>query len=80
MKNNFSYIIGWCGVVALLSAYGLVSFGVLASNGFLYQLLNISGAMGIAINAFNKKDQPAMFLNIVWTLIGTIALLNIFRT
>lgn len=71
-------IFGWYGTIAIISAYFLNSFGVLSSADVLYQLLNISGAIGIVLISFKKQAYQPMILNIIWTIIGTLALVKIF--
>lgn len=76
-KSKLFEIFGWYGMVAILTAFVLISFNYVKSNSFLYQILNLTGALGIALNAFNKKDAPAMVLNVVYALIAGVVLLII---
>lgn len=70
-------IFGWYGTVAIVGAYALVSFSVIQSSGALYQLLNLTGAIGIvAVSLAKKAYQPAT-LNIIWTVIAAVALLKL---
>lgn len=78
MSNVYIKIVGWYGVVVLLGAYALVSFDVISPDGFWFQFFNITGSIGIAIEASSKKSWPATVLNIVWAIIGAIALARIF--
>jgi hypothetical protein len=71
-------ILGWYGVVAIVGAYLLVSFSVLAPTGLWYQLLNGTGALCIVVEASRKRDYQPMVLNSVWTLIAVIALVRLF--
>ena len=71
-------IFGWYGTVAIIFAYFLNSFDFISSSDILYQLLNISGALGIAIISFKKEAYQPMVLNIIWTVIGILALFKIF--
>ena len=77
MKKRILEIFGWYGTVVIICAYILLSFSVLNSNSILYQVLNLTGAIGIAIHSFYKKDYQPGVLNIIWTLIATIALIQI---
>lgn len=68
---------GWYGVVAIIAAYGLLSFGVLESHGLTYQLLNLTGGIGIVIDAIaDKNTQPAV-LNTIWAVFALIAIARI---
>jgi hypothetical protein len=79
MKQNLMSVFGWYGVVALLLAYALVSFNVLAANSFSYQILNITGALGITFEAFYKKDNPAAYLNLAWVIIGVVVVISLLH-
>ena len=76
MKKTLVAYAGWYGVVAILAAYALLSFNIVGSKNLIYQLLNLSGAIGIIIEAASKKDKQPVVLNIVWAI---IALFGIFQ-
>ncbi|MFA6105456.1 MAG: hypothetical protein WC725_02535 [Patescibacteria group bacterium] len=78
MTKNISEIIGWYGTAAILLAYALLSFGVLSSNNIFYQLLNITGALGLVIISFRKKTYQPGILNIIWSIIAAIAIIKMF--
>ncbi|MBN1625647.1 MAG: hypothetical protein JW944_03910 [Deltaproteobacteria bacterium] len=71
-------IFGWYGASAILVAYGLSSFGMI-KRGLWYQILNFTGAVGIAVVSLEKGAFPPALLNIVWALIAFIALLRTGR-
>ena len=73
----FSQIVGWYGTCAIVLAYFLLSFGILQAHTFWYQSLNLTGAIGIVISAFSKKDYPAGVLNLVWSVIAVVSLIGI---
>jgi len=77
MKPTAKNYIGWYGVLAILLAYILVSFSVIVTKSVAYQLLNLTGAVGIVIEAAAKKDAQPVALNIVWATIAVIALIRI---
>ena len=78
MNSQVSEIVGWYGTVAIVGAYGLSSFNIISSQSFLYQLLNVTGAIGIAIISLRKKTYQPAVLNIIWTVIGLVALIKLF--
>ena len=78
MKKMIIEIVGWYGTVAIILAYALVRFGLLGANTAWYQILNVTGAVGIVIVSLTKRAYQPAVLNIVWTVIGLIALLKIF--
>lgn len=67
---------GWYGLVALLGAYALVSFGMTSANGLVFQTLNLTGGVGLGMLTYFKKAYQNMILNIVW--VG-IAIASIFK-
>lgn len=77
MKQYIS-LIGWYGVLAILVAYALLSFNLIGAHGYTYQVLNLTGALGLVIEAASKKDYQPTALNIVWALVAIIAIIKIF--
>lgn len=71
--NIFIEIFGWYGAIAIITAYALVSFEVIIPESLTYQLLNLTGSVGILLSALQKKDYQPVFLNIVWILIAITA-------
>lgn len=77
MREKITEILGWYGVLAIIGAYALVSFEVINSSSLLFHGLNLTGAIGIVIDAFvDKNTQPAV-LNIIWAIIAVIAIIKI---
>jgi hypothetical protein len=76
MKRKIINTVGWCGVVAILLAYALVNFDVLATKNVAYQLLNLFGALFIVIEAGYKKDAQPAALNLIWLGVALVALLR----
>lgn len=76
-KNIVVEIIGWYGVLAILGAYALLSFGVFSPNNIFYQILNGTGALGIVLVSFRKKTYQPAVLNVIWLIIAVIAIINI---
>ncbi len=77
MKNKITEIIGWYGVAAIIGAYGLISFLILKPTDFWYLTLNITGAIGIIIDALNDKNYQPVVLNIIWVIIALAAIVKI---
>lgn len=76
-KQLFAEIAGWYGAVAILSAYILVSFTVISGDGVIFQLLNLTGALGIIAIAVHKKVKQSVVLNVFWAAVAIIALVRI---
>jgi hypothetical protein len=77
MKNKIIETLGWYGVVAILSAYALLSFNIIISDSFFYQFLNFTGASIIALLSFYKHNLQPAVLNVIWALIAIVALSQI---
>ncbi len=78
MRHKAVSYIGWYGVLAILSAYALVSFNVVVAKSLPYQFLNLTGAAGIVIEALSKKDSQPAVLNIIWAIIAFVSIVHIF--
>lgn len=78
MKKVLIEVSGWYGAIAIVIAYGLVSSHLLSPSGYVYQLLNLTGALGIIVISIAKKAVPPAVLNIFWALIALIALLHLW--
>jgi hypothetical protein len=70
-------IVGWIGAASLIAAYLLISFCGVSADTFLYQILNVVGAVGLLVLAFARKAYPSAATNIVWLLIGALAILGL---
>ena len=77
MKTKLISYAGWYGVLAILCAYTLVSFDVIAVHGYMYQLLNLTGSLGIVAETIAKKDTQPAVLNIVWAFVAFVAVIRL---
>ena len=66
-------IAGWGGAVLILAAYMLLSAGKLTGQSLTYQLMNVVGAAGFAVNGWWHRALPSATLNVLWLLIRAIA-------
>jgi hypothetical protein len=71
-------VAGWYGTIAILAAYALSTFAVLHTADRCYQLLNITGALGVAWVCWHKRTWQAFWLEAVWGCIGLVALARSF--
>ena len=76
-KKIIDESIGWYGTGAIILAYALVSFSVLSTSSFLYQIMNGTGALGIIYISFKKKAYQPRVLNIIWAIIAFIAIIRL---
>ena len=65
---------GWYGMAAIVTAYLLVSVDVLASSSSVYQLLNLTGAIGLMWVSWVKGVTQGVILNVFWVSIAVIGL------
>ena len=77
MKNIITETLGWYGVVAVVGAYALLSLGILSSTSITFQVLNLTGAIGIIIDAIEDKNTQPVVLNIIWAIIAIVAIVKI---
>ena len=70
-------IVGWAGAVLILLAYLLLSAGKLTGQSLVYQGMNVVGAAGFTINGWWHGALPSASLNVIWMLIGAVALWRI---
>lgn len=43
----------------------------------VYQFINFTGALGITVETYYKKDYQPFWLNLIWMLIAAVAILSI---
>ena len=70
-------VVGWAGASLILLAYLLLSAGRLTGHSLVYQAMNVVGAAGFIVNGWWHGAIPSAVLNVIWMLIGTIALWRI---
>ena len=69
---------GWIGAALILLAYLLLSMGKVTGQSPLYQGMNIVGAAGFIVNGWWHDALPSAVLNVIWMLIGGVALWRIW--
>jgi hypothetical protein len=67
------------GALLILAAYLLLSMGRLTGQSAVYQAMNVAGAAGFVVNGWWHRAVPSASLNVVWALIGGVALWRIWR-
>jgi len=77
MHKQLIEIFGWYGTVAIIGAYALSSFSIIKPDSLIYQLLNLTGALGIVWVSYDKKVFQPVVLNLIWSVIAAIAIFNI---
>lgn len=77
-QSKFSEFCGWYGMFALIFAYFLVSFGWIDGQGLIFQLVNLTGGVGLLIVAASKGVRQLVILNFFWATIGFAAIVRLF--
>lgn len=72
--HQFAELLGWYGVLAILLAYGLLSFGYISSQDMAYHVLNLTGGAGIMVDAYVDKNYQPVALNLIWVVIALFAI------
>lgn len=75
--EKYADIFGWYGATAVLGAYLLVSFAILHPRSLEYQLLNLTGSIGLGTVCYFRRTYQPLFVNIIWGLIAIFAIINI---
>ena len=68
---------GWIGAALILGAYLLLSMGKVTGQSRLYQAMNVVGAAGFIVNGWWHGAVPSAVLNVIWMVIGGMALWRI---
>lgn len=69
-------IVGWYGMLAILSAYALSSYEVLPAKSPVLAALNLSGGLGVAWVCWRKRTWQAFWLETIWSLVAIGALVR----
>ncbi len=72
-------IIGLCGVVTVILAYGLMTAGKIAAQSKPYQWLNVIGTACILTSLVEQWNLPAFVANMAWISIGFYSLFQLYR-
>jgi branched-subunit amino acid ABC-type transport system permease component len=69
-------VIGWAGVLLILAAFTLTTFGIINVKDVAYGVLNFFGALGIIISSYTKKDFQPVILNAIWLLVAVVGIIR----
>ena len=72
--NIFLEYLGWCGAIAIAAAYALYFFGKLGADSIWFQVLNLTGGIGIVSVSLYRKVWQAAIVGAVWAGIALYAL------
>lgn len=68
-------VLGWFGMILILSGFALTSFQVIG-HGTLYQIINLCGAFGLTVVSHHKSNTQLTALNGIWFFIALFNLLK----
>ena len=68
---------GWYGTGAILFGYGAASHGAMDPTSIEFQLLNISGAVGVGLVCLKRRAWQPLALEVCWATMGISALARI---
>ena len=77
---EFHDIIGFFGAIAILLAYFFLQAKKLSSDGLLYSLLNLAGALLILFSLVNAWNLTAVFIEIIWCGISFFGMIKWYKT
>ena len=69
-------IMGWIGVLLILIAFILTTFGIINATNAIYGILNFVGALGIITSSYAKKDLQPVILNLVWLFVAVVGIIR----
>jgi hypothetical protein len=72
-------VLGWMGALLILGGYLLLTMGKFNGQSAVYQGMNLAGAAGFIVNGWYHGAVPSAALNVIWMLIGGIALWRIVK-
>ena len=74
----FFDVIGWIGSGLVVAAYFLLSAKKIKA-GLLYQILNLLGALFVAIGLYPKNAWFSFALQVVWGIIAIAAIFKLLK-
>lgn len=78
-NGKYLELIGWIGFVLIVSAYLFVTIKLVEVSSASYHLMNLVGALCLVANARHNRVRPLFWLNIVWSLVAIMGLLQVYK-
>ncbi|HLC75887.1 MAG TPA: hypothetical protein VJB82_02085 [Candidatus Peribacterales bacterium] len=66
---------GWLGTAVLIISFFLINFKFMKV-GIWYEVMNILGALGLALSAIETANFPSLVVQLFWGAIAILALLK----
>ncbi|OYX53808.1 hypothetical protein B7Y92_01815 [Candidatus Saccharibacteria bacterium 32-50-13] len=68
--------IGWGGVILILGAFMLNTFGLMDVKNIWYSIMNVFGAIGVVVSSIPKRNWQPVVINGVWFLVAVIGIIK----
>ena len=72
---TFFSLAGWIGTAALITSFFLINFKFMKV-GIWYEVMNILGAVGLALSAVETTNYPSLVVQLFWGSIAILALVK----
>jgi hypothetical protein len=77
INDRHTELIGWIGFILIVSGYLFVTIKLVEVSSSSYHLMNLVGALCLVANARHNRARPLFWLNIVWSLVAIMGLLQV---
>ena len=71
-------IIGSLGVLSYVGSYALLQLGIIKGSGYLYALMNLAGAVFVAISLVNNWNTWSAMVSVAFTAFSLIGITRIY--
>ncbi len=78
-SNTYIDTLGWTGVILVIGAYALLSFGAIKAD-LWFQVPTLMGSLAVALEAWLKKDKQPAILNFIFAAIALLAVIRLLIT
>jgi hypothetical protein len=75
-KNKIAEMFGWLASIIILTAYGLLSFGIVNGESPIYHGMFLIGSIGLAVITYRHRAFQSFTVNIFFGLLAFVALIR----
>lgn len=76
-KSKVAEAYGWLGSLLILTAYALLSLGIVTGNSPIYHLIFLVGSSGLAVVTYRHRAYQSFVVNIFFVILAALALVRI---
>lgn len=73
-------VVGWIGMVLLLSAFYLASSKRIRDDRYPYHIMNLLGAIAVFVNAFAKGVSAVAAIEVAWSCIALVGIWKVYAS